>query len=552
MNDERFTPVDNTPVQLRLTRRQLLQLSALSLGAMTTSSFLAACAAPPLPTTAGPGAAVPATEVAATPAGPKMGGTLIAAAETNPTGLDPHKVNSLASQSVVEQVYDSLFELDPDLKVVPRLVESYETPDDRTYIFKIHQNVKFSDGTDLTAEDVKFSIERIMNPDTGSGRAVWFRNVESIEVTDPYTITLTTTTPFAPLINALANAFNQIVSKTFTEANGGNLDQVTMGSGPFILADYVPDQLLRLERNPLYWRDDKPRLDATEWRIIPDDQGRVAALRAKEVDVAWFIDAKIAELFQNDPEYVVYEVPVLTHASTWINCSVAPLDDVRVRQAISYAIDRQEFLDTVAFGKGVLTGPIPAPEKEWALPVSDYEMYTRNIDKAKQLLADAGFADGLTLTLKVSPQYVLDTGNAQVLQRQLADVGISLELESVEWGNLLSDWVQSNFQMLNLLMLGQPDPDGYTWGRFHSQSPANYAKINDPDLDAMLDKQRVTIDRDERKAILADVQRKIVDLTPMLYYYCYYVWGIFRPYVKGVTPMANSSGVYLMNEWLDK
>jgi peptide/nickel transport system substrate-binding protein len=461
-------------------------------------------------------------------------------------------VLSLASQSVCEQVYDTMFELDPQLNVVPRLCKSYETPDDKTYIFHLEENVMFSDGTKLTSEDVVFTMNRILDPDVGSGRAAWFGSVESVEALDEYTVQMKTSIPYAPLINNMANAFNGIVSKKFTEANNNNLDQVTMGSGPFILAEYIPDQKIRLERNPYYWRKDKPYLDATEWTIIPDDQGRVAALRAGEVDVAWFIDAKVAELFENDPEYVVYEVPVLTHASTWINCSKPPLDDVRVRQALSYALNRQEFLDTVAFGKGVLTGPIPAPEKEWALPVADYPQYKQDIDKAKSLLAEAGYADGVTIKLKVSPQYVLDTGNAQVLQNQLKAIGVNLELESVEWGNLLNAWFASDFEMLNLLMLGQPDPDGYTWGRFHSTSAGNFAKISDPDLDALLDKQRSTIDREERKKVLADVQRKIVELTPMLYYYCYYVWGIFKPYVKGVTPMANSSGVYLMNEWLDK
>jgi peptide/nickel transport system substrate-binding protein len=487
-----------------------------------------------------------------TPIGPKKGGIMIAAAETNPTGFDPHKVTALASQAVTEQTYDSLLELDPNLKVVPRLAKSYETPDDKTYIFHLEENVKFSDGTDLTADDVKFSLDRIMDPKTASPRAAGFTNVDKVEVVDKYTVKLTTKVPHAPMINILASAWNQIVSRKFVESKGGNIDQVTMGSGPYKVAEYIPDQLIRLERNPYYWRKDRPLIDSHVWKVIPDDQARVAALRAKDVEVAWFTDAKAAELFKGNPDFAVYEVPVLSHAVTWINCSKPPLNNVKVRQAMSYALNRQEFLDTVAFGKGVLTGPIPAPEKEWALPVSEYAMYKQDLAKAKALLAEAGFPNGLSITLKVSPQYVLDTGNAQVLQRQLKAVGIDLKIESVEWGNLLSAWSKSDFEMLNLLMLGQSDPDGYVWGRFHSKSPAGYAKLSDPDLDILLDKQRTTVNRTERKKILDDTQRKIVELTPMLYYYCYYVWGVFRPYIKGVTPMANSSGGYLMHEWLNK
>lgn len=539
--------------EAKLPRRRFLSLLSMGAGAVALESLLSGCGPAVTPTVAAPTPAPAKPTVAPTvPAGPKKGGILVAAAETNPTGLDPHKITSLASQSVVEQTYDSLFELDPNLKVVPRLCKSYETPDGLTYVLHLEENVKFSDGTDLTSEDVKFTIDRILDPKTASPRASQFTQVDKVEAVDRNTVRITTKVSFAPMINALASAFNQVVSKKFVESKGGNIDQVTMGSGPFKVAEYIPDQILRFERNPYYWRKDRPLLDGMTWKIIPDDQGRVAALRAKDVDDAWFLDAKVADLFKGNPEYVVYEVPVLTHATTWINCSKPPLNNIKVRQALSYALNRQEFLDTVAFGKGVVTGPIPAPEKEWALPVSDYASYKQDISKAKSLLAEAGYPNGFSVTLKVSPQYVLDTGNAQVLQRQLQAIGVDLKLESVEWGNLLAAWTKSDFEMLNLLMLGTYDPDGYAWGRFHSKSPANYAKISDPDLDVLLDKQRTTVDRAARKTVLNDTQRKIVDLVPMLFYYCYYVWGIYRPYVKGVTPMSNSSAPYTMNVWLDK
>ena len=549
-----------------LTRRHFLTLLSAGTGTAALGGFLSGCTAAPTPSspTAAPAVSSPAPPAATKPpataaapaptvaAGPKKGGVLVVAAETNPTGLDPAKVTSLASQSVIELTYDSLFELDPNLSVKPRLCKTYDTPDEKTYVFHLEENVKFSDGSDLTSEDVKFTIERIMDPKTASPRATLFKQVDGVEAVDRNTVRLTTKTPFAPLINMLAWSFNQIVSKKFVESKGGNIDQVTMGSGPFKLTEYVPDRTLKFERNPYYWRKDRPLLDGMLWKVIPDDQGRVAALRAKDVDDAWFLDPKVADLFRGSSDYILYEVPVLTHGTTWINCSKPPLDNPKVRQAMSYAINRQEFVDTVLFGKGEVTGPIPAPEKEWALPVSEYPSYKQDVAKAKALLAEAGVPNGFSVTLKVSPQYVLDTGNAQVLQRQLRAIGIDVRLESVEWGNLLSAWTKSDFEMLNLLMLGQPDPDGYTWGRFHSQSAGNYAKIKDADLDVLLDKQRTTIDRAARKQVLADAQRKIVELSPMLFYYCYYVWGIVRPYVKGMTPMANSSGIYLANVWLDK
>lgn len=533
MQDEHLDRLMHAVRLDRLTRRRLLQSGmALTGGAMMVPAF-------------GRGFA---SAQDATPGTVTPGGTIRSAFEANPDDLNPFTMTSLVSSAVIEQVYDTLFIFDENLASQPNLCVEYETPDDTTFIFHIAPNVLFSDGTPLTSADVKFSLESYKDPEIG-GRA-WATRIDTIEEVDAQTVRVTLTEPFAPLISYLSWQYNPIVSKAFYEANDGDLKQKTMGSGPFILDEFIPDQVISLKKNPNYWQDGLPYLDAMEWVILPDDQARVAALRGGDVQSADFLDHQPVEPFLDDPKWKVYSVAVLTHATTQMNTSTGPLADARVRQALSYATDRGEILEGAALGFGQVTGYIPASDKTWSIPVDELPTYHTNLDKAKELMAEAGYADGFDVTLRVSPLYILDIANAQILQQQLKPLGVNIKIEQLEWGNLLDAWVASDFEMINILMLGQPDPDGYTYNRYFSDSPGNYTKINDPELDTMLEAARGETDFEKRKALYADIQLKLDTLVPMLLFYVYDVWLIWDPAVQGITPLPNSSAPYMKRMWI--
>ena len=478
---------------------------------------------------------------------PQSGGTLQLAFEANPDNLNPFTMTSLVSALVVEQVYDTLFVFDENLASLPNLCVKLEAPDTTTYIFHLAENAMFSDGTPVTAEDVKFSLEAYKNPEIG-GRA-WAATIMSVEALDTHTAQVKLSVPYAPLIGYLSWQYNPIISKAFYEANNGEIEQKTMGSGPFVLEEFIPDQVIKFRKNENYWQEGLPYLDAMEWLILPDDQARVAALRGGEVQNAAFLDHQAVQSFENTPDWDVYEVATLTHGTTYINCSEGPLADARVRQALSYAIDRNEFVEGAALGFAEVTGYIPASDKTWSIPVSELPSYQTNVDKAKELLAEAGYEQGFDVTLRVSPLYVLDTANAQILQQQLQPIGVNVNIEQLDWANLLDAWVNSDFEMLNILLLGQPDPDGYTWGRYHSSSPTNRNKISDPDLDALLDQARSETDVERRKELYAEIQLKLDELVPNLFYYVYNVWLIWTPTARGITPMPNASAPYLKRVW---
>jgi peptide/nickel transport system substrate-binding protein len=517
----------------RLTRRRLLAAGTAFAGAALAPSAIAGAQATP----------------DASPTG-TPGGTIKIAFEANPDDLNPFTMSSLVSALVVEQVYDTLFIFDENLASQPNLCTSYETPDEKTYVFHIVENATFSDGTPLTSADVKFSLESYKDPAIGARS--WAQTIDSVEAVDDFTIKVNLSQPYAPLIGYLSWQYNPIISKDFYEANAGDISQKVMGSGPFLLQEFVPDQVIKFAKNPNYWQSGLPYVDAMEWTILPDDQARVAALRGNEVQNADFIDHQPVESFEKDSNWKVYEVSTLTHGTTYINCSTGPLADARVRQALSYAIDRNEFLQGAALGFGQVTGYIPASDKTWSIPVSELPTYQTNVDKAKELLAEAGYGDGFDVTLRVSSLYILDTSNAQILQQQLKPLGVNVKIEQLEWGNLLDAWVNSDFEMLNILLLGLPDPDGYCWGRYHSTSPTNYNKISDPELDTLMDQARAETDLEARKGLYADIQQKLDTLVPNLFYYVYNVWLIWDPKVQGITPLPNSSAPYMKRIWIQQ
>ncbi|CAN5201857.1 ABC transporter substrate-binding protein [soil metagenome] len=557
----------------RIDRRQFMKLTSGTVGIAAVSAFIASCGAEPEPSGGGASAtATPAdsggTDAAATattggdagagttPAAsegePVAGGRLISALDTNPVGLDPHTGASFAGQMVWENVYDTLFQFSPTLEVLPSVALSFEIIDDQTYQFNLRDDVVWQNGRQFTAEDVKYSIERAADASIGSLRASWFTPLEEIEVVDDTTCIFHLSEPFAPLVSYLAMPGSALVPREVVEEHG-DLQNVAVGTGPFSLETFRNNEFALLKKFEDHWRTDLPYLDEHEIRISSDEQSRLAAIRAGEHEFSRMFDPQNAWTLEEEG-YKIFSGLTASRPLTVINCRRAPLDDKRVRQALSYAINRQEMMDATIFGDGVLTGFIPVADEVWALPATEFESYTQDIDRARELLAEAGHENGFDLVMKVSPQYAFDLSNAQILQSQLAPLGINVEIEQVEWGNLLELYRTSyDFDLLNIILTHQPDPDGYLYGSFHSESTTNSPGISDPELDEMLDLGRRTADFDERKQIYDDLQRLLMDdLVPMLVTFNYNQYWPAQQYVNGYQVVPSISRIYLREVWKDE
>jgi peptide/nickel transport system substrate-binding protein len=263
-------------------------------------------------------------------------------------------------------------------------------------------------------------------------------------------------------------------------------------------------------------------------------------------------DPKNARLLRNDKNIVLNDVPSFWRSASPFNLARPPLNDVRVRQAISYAIDRQEIVNTVLFGEGVVTGPLPPGETEWAIPVNreNFPTYYPDLAKSRALLKEAGVSS-LKLTIQAAPAYAPDIPTAQVLQSQLKRVGIELEVQQMEWAAVLKAQRDRNFDLNLTFNTNRPDPDIYL-SVAHSKFSANWGSYANPKMDDLLERGRMTTDLAERKRIYADVQRLFATEVPYLFLYVIKNYEPARQHVKGYTPMASGYRLALKETWLDK
>jgi peptide/nickel transport system substrate-binding protein len=487
---------------------------------------------------------------------PKRGGVLTLARQGEATNLDPHKVPAFTSHRVFELVYSTLTRLGPDLLVQPDLAESWTiSPDGKQITFKLRP-AKFHNGDPVTSGDVKFTLERIINPDTKAVARAFFGDVDRIEAPDPRTVILQLKQPNVALLVYLAHPNASIVSAKVTQAAGGDLSKKenAIGSGAFKLVEWAPDNFMRFEAFRDFYIQGQPYLDGVRINIVPDEAGLVAAMRTKAADIALIGDPRVAQTLGREAgASMVSTKPSLNYHLLFLNTKRKPLDNLKVRQAIAYAIDRKQIIDTIALGNGDQTGPIPPALPQYALPVSDYDLYRRDVGKAKQLLQEAGVGPvSITiLTQTTEPVYAKDI--AQIVQQQLGEVGIQVNIELLELGQWVQRWLKADFDMAPGLNSGQPDPDFYLFRYFTNDGNLNFVHSyqNDTSSDA-IKRARTIPDAARRRELYVTAQKELVAGVPFVWLYVGRDYVGLQPTTKGFVHLPTGSIAYLRQTWLDK
>ncbi|HOC06640.1 MAG TPA: ABC transporter substrate-binding protein, partial [Bacillota bacterium] len=320
---------------------------------------------------------------------PVYGGTLRFALGRDSVAFDPHIYYGASSASIQGNIYDGLIGYAPDGTLRPELAKSWENPDDNTWIFHLHSGVKFHDGSDFNAEDVIYSLERIMDPETAATRGGLLRaQIVSMEALDELTVKITLAGPNATFLSVLAAADCYMVDKEWGES-GHNFKSEANGTGPFMLAEYEPGVQYVLVRNPNYWKEGLPYLDKLVLVPIQDDNTRINSLKNGDIDMAEVVPWQDT-ISLKKPPYKIYS-GYETFNFVRINTSRAPLDNPKVRQALNYIIDREEICQ-VAFGgeaKPISAGLIL--EDHWAFSDELKEYWKKDHELAKKLLAEAGY-----------------------------------------------------------------------------------------------------------------------------------------------------------------
>jgi peptide/nickel transport system substrate-binding protein len=509
------------------------------------ATILAACA--PTPAT---------TPTATTSGQPKRGGTLILARSGEVTNLDPHKVPAFTSARVFELIYSYLTRLDESLGVQPDLAASLPTTsaDGKTVTVKLRTGVKFQNGDPLTSADVKYTFERILDPKTAAVARSFFSDVDSIAAPDDSTVVFNLKNPNAALIAYMAHPNTGIVSKKIGEANADlSKKETAIGSGPFKLAEWVPDNFMRFEANKSYYVEGQPYLDGIRINVVPDESSLAAALRTKAADMAIVTDAKVARTLRSESAISLDAKPSLSYNLLFMNTKRKPLDNPMVRQAVAYAIDRKAIIDAVAFGEGEVTGPIAPALANYALPTSQYPLYTRDVAKAKQLLQQAGVGpvSFTIMTSTTEPAYGKD--EAQLVQAQLAEAGITVKIETIEFTQYVDRWLKADFDVATGLNGGGPDPDFYVFRYFTDDGNLNFVtSYKNPVSSDAIKQARAATDVAKRKDLYTTAQKELVNGVPFIWLFVGRDYVATLPTTKGFTHLPTGSIIYLRQTWLDK
>jgi len=423
--------------------------------------------------------------------------TLVIAQGADAKSLDPHASNDNPSSRIRVQIYDRLMELDDNGVPQPMLAESWERPDDKTIIFHLRKGVKFHNGDEMKASDVKFSLERALaSPEV----AEIISGINSVEVLDDYTVKVTTEKPMAAILNNLAHTTIAILSEKATKEAGDKFGQNPIGTGPYKFVSWQSGDRITLEAFPEYWQGEAPTKNVI-FRNIVEDTNRTIGLETGELDIVYDISGMDKNKLKDDDRFVLIEGPQASLTYLGFNMKKAPYDNPKVREAISYAIDQKPIIDTVFLGAGDPANSIIGPNV-WGH--YDVEKFTQDIEKAKALLAEAGFPNGFKAKIWV---------NDNPVRRDIAAI------ETVEWGAFLDGTARGDHEMF-LLGWGTVtrDPDYGIYELVSTTtmgSAGNRSFYSNPTVDKLLEEGRTELDPEKRKAIYKEIQEIIRKDIPM-------------------------------------
>ncbi|MBD8069363.1 glutathione ABC transporter substrate-binding protein [Bacillus sp. PS06] len=461
----------------------------------------------------------PGTDAEETPE-VQEGGELVFVTPSDAPTLDPHGMNDTATTNATTQIFDRLTEYAADGSVVGSLAESFEAIDDTTWEFKLQQGVKFHDGTDFTAEAVKINLERLIDPDFASPRAVVLNMISEITVVDDHTVQISTAEPFAPLPSHLAHNAGSIIAPSAIEEenNGGKkVDENPVGTGPFKFESWNRGAEIKFVKNEDYWGE-PAKVDSIVMKVIPEQATRVAMLETGEAHVM-LVGSSDVTMVEAIDGVELDRVKGTRMDYVSFNINKEPFNNVKVRQAIAMAINKDDIVNGILDGQGVpAVGPLAPTVVGNSQDLKPLEF---NVEAAKALLAEAGFPDGFETTLYVNEGSKERADIGELVQAQLAEIGITVSIEIIEWGAFLEKTGAGEHEMFVLgwtTVTG--DADYGLYALFHSSmhgTPGNRAFYTNEKVDELLDKGRTSTDQNERNAAYAEVSQILIDEAPMVY-----------------------------------
>ena len=517
-----------------------------------TKAPAAPTAAPAAPTKAAEPTKAPAAEQ------PRKGGTLNMGLPVDPGTMDPRLQNDTSAANINDLVYNGLIYNDENLKAQPDLAEKWENPDPTHWIFYLRKGVKFHDGTELKAADVKYTFETIIDPNFKSPRLSLYSAIQSVDVVDDYTVKFNLKNPYAPLLAYLDMG---IVPKAIAEKPDNKLAESPVGTGPFKFSKWDKGNRITLERWDGYFKT-PAYLDKVVLHIIPDNSVRAVGLESGDLDLIQTpMAGQDVKRLKTKPGIKLFQTSGLGITYLNINTTDPILKDVKVRQALAYLVDRKTIVDTIYEGMDTPGVSSAIPNTWWAAP--NVKGYTYDPAKAQALLAEAGWKDkgpdGILVKDGKPFKIKLTTYNdpnrmqlAQYLANDWKKVGIGVEVGIAEWAPFIAEVQASKHQVSIIGWLMLVDPDRAFYRQFAKEGDANWGKYYNAKVDELLTQARQIGDQAKRAELYAQAAQIIVDEAPYVYVtYQGYVCA-YRDRVKGYVVNPSQSVKGLAQTWLSQ
>lgn len=499
-----------------------------------------------------------ATAAGAPAVTPKRGGTLNATFSSDPAHFDPHR--GTTAQNFVPLVYNGLvrFKTGTQVRVdefviEPDLAERWEiSRDGLVYTFRLRRGVRFHDkppvnGREMDSADVVWSIQRMLEDTPENIKRDLFAVIKSAEAVDRYAVRITLAEPFAPLLDNLATVFASIVPKADIDYK-----QVAIGTGPFMLDSFTRGTRYVYKRHADYFERGQPYLDEIVIHILRDFATRAAALRAGRIDVVDLLPYGQALPIIREGTLAWERYQGIFSVHLRLNAAKPPLDNEKVRQALSLALNRQAIAIALGGGEGVVNGPVPTGLGRWALDWHKLPYFTRDVNKARQILREAGFPNGFTIEGAGGASPDNRRVIMEAIKAQWAQIGVTFNFRLVDTASVQRIRFQKDFTILADNFTLSSDPDSYLFLEYHSTSSGNVGNYADREVDRLLEAQRRELDPAKRVALVHQAQALIAQkgwiITTGDPIYVSLAW----PYVKGFRHNNINQYLPLKNVWLDK
>lgn len=439
-----------------------------------------------------------------------VGGTVKVSVGSEPDNLDPMLSSATDTSAIMMNVFEGLLGFNEKGEFIPALSETYDISEDGlTYSFKLKQGIKFHDGADFTSKDVKYTYEKLagLNGEAPLNETL-NQLLASVETPDDYSVNLILKEKNAGF---LSKATISIVEKDYTQNS-----TKPVGTGPFKFVEYIQGQKVILEKYPEYStiKERMPVIDKVEFKIMTDANARLMGLKSGDLDIT-SVDAKNVEALKND--YNIVQGPQNMVQLMALNNSVEPFNDVKVRQAINYAVNKEEIINTVVNGNGTKVDSFLSPSMSTYFNTDLKNCYNTDIEKAKTLLKEAGYENGFKMTITVPSNYQTHVDTAQVIKNQLSKIGIEADIQLIEWAQWLDTvYGKANYEATIIGHSGKLDPNDFL-NRFDSAYDKNYFKFSNPQYDELIHQAAVSTDEAKRVELFKECQQLLVDQAAAVY-----------------------------------